>query len=88
MENDSGFLTEHQPLKTINGESLVGTGNITIEGFSGSYNDLTDKPNFSTVATSGSYNDLTDKPTIPSNTVEMVVEFADGTSTTYNVYIQ
>ena len=130
MENDSGFLTEHQPLKTINGESLVGTGNITIEGFSGSYNDLTDKPNLSTVATTGSYNDLTnkptipepqvnsdwnaqsgisqilnkptlstvattgsyndltDKPTIPSSTVEMVVEFADGTSTTYNVYIQ
>ena len=54
----------------------------------GSYNDLTDKPNLSTVATTGSYNDLTDKPTIPSNTVEMVVEFADGTSTTYNVYIQ
>ena len=70
LENDSGFLTEHQPLKTINGESLVGTGNITIEGFSGSYNDLTDKP------------------TIPNNTVQMEVEFADGTSTTYNVYIQ
>ena len=106
LTNDSGFLTEHQPLKTINGESIVGTGNIEISGFSGSYNDLTDKPNFSTVATTGSYNDLTDKPnfstvattgsyndltdkpTIPSNTVEMVVEFADGTSTTYNVYIQ
>ena len=88
LTNDSGFLTEHQPLKTINGESLVGTGNIEISGFSGSYNDLTDKPNFSTVATTGSYNDLTDKPTIPSNTVEMIVEFADGTSTTYNVYIQ
>ena len=88
LENDSGFLTEHQPLKTINGESLVGTGNIEISGFSGSYNDLTDKPNFSTVATTGSYNDLTDKPTIPNNTVEMVVEFADGTSTIYNVYIQ
>ena len=87
LTNDSGFLTE-QTLKTINGESIVGTGNIEISGFSGSYNDLTDKPNFSTVATTGSYNDLTDKPTIPSNTVEMVVEFADGTSTTYNVYIQ
>lgn len=24
------YLTEHQSLKTINGESLVGTGNITI----------------------------------------------------------
>ena len=211
LTNDSGFLTEHQPLKTINGESLVGTGNIEIESGSsqwgsitgnisnqtdlkselskrkqdldlstldqaklvdfynkpisyqqdynlnwgglpivsistwnnpdfgevllvqygilgetvlqtknntrisfkgrlvtstgetidrpevmefvrvcqtGSYNDLTDKPNLSTVATTGSYNDLTDKPTIPNNTVEMVVEFADGTSTTYNVYIQ
>lgn len=28
--NDAGYLTEHQPLKTINGESLAGTGNITI----------------------------------------------------------
>ena len=146
--NDSGFLTEHQPIKTINGESLIGEGNLVINSFSGSYNDLTDKPTFSTVATTGSYNDLsdkptfstvattgsyndllnkptipepqvnsdwnsesgvsqilnkptfstvattgsyndlTDKPTIPSNTVPMVVEFADGTTTTYNVYIQ
>lgn len=30
--NSKGYLTEHQPIKTINGESLVGTGNITIEG--------------------------------------------------------
>lgn len=29
-----------------------------------SYDEITDKPSFSTVATSGSYNDLTDKPTI------------------------
>ena len=146
--NDSGFLTEHQPIKTINGESLIGEGNLVINSFSGSYNDLTDKPTFSTVATtgsyndllnkptipdaqinsdwnaesgvsqilnkptlsivattgsyndlsdkptfstvatSGSYNDLLNKPTIPSNTVPMEVEFADGTTTTYNVYIQ
>ena len=104
--NDSGFLTEHQPIKTINGESLIGEGNLVINSFSGSYNDLSDKPTFSTVATTGSYNDLSDKPnlstvastgsyndlidkpTIPSNTVPMVVEFADGTTTTYNVYIQ
>ena len=88
LTNDSGFLTEHQPIKTINGESLVGSGNLVINSFSGSYNDLTDKPTFSTVATTGSYNDLSDKPTIPSNTVPIQVEFADGTSTTYNVYIQ
>ena len=34
--NSKGYLTEHQPLKTINGESLVGPGNITIEGGGGS----------------------------------------------------
>ena len=112
LTNDSGFLTEHQPIKTINGESLIGEGNLVINSFSGSYNDLTDKPTIpdaqvnsdwnatsgvsqilnkptlSIVATSGSYNDLLNKPTIPTNTVPMVVEFADGTTTTYNVYIQ
>ena len=32
--------------------------------FSGSYNDLTDKPTLSTVATTGDYNDLINKPNI------------------------
>lgn len=27
-----GYLTSHQTLKTINNESIVGTGNITIQG--------------------------------------------------------
>ena len=31
-----------------------------------SWSDITDKPNFATVATSGSYNDLSNKPTIPN----------------------
>lgn len=31
-EADEKFLTEHQTLKTINGESLIGSGDITIEG--------------------------------------------------------
>lgn len=44
LENDSGFLTEHQELKTINGESIIGTGDLEIKGFSGDYNDLTNKP--------------------------------------------
>ena len=51
--NDSGFINQ---IKTINNESLIGTGNITIEG-----SDF-----------SGSYNDLTDKPTIPSKTSDLV----------------
>lgn len=32
--------------------------------FSGSYNDLTNRPNLATVATSGSYNDLTNTPNL------------------------
>lgn len=30
--NDMGFLTAHQSLKTINGQTITGTGNITIDG--------------------------------------------------------
>ena len=30
LTNDAGYLTEHQPIKTINNISLVGTGNIEI----------------------------------------------------------
>jgi hypothetical protein len=39
-------LTEKPTFKTINGNSILGSGDITISGsgFSGSYNDLTDKP--------------------------------------------
>ena len=31
LTNDSGYLTEHQSIKTINGESIVGTGDLTIQ---------------------------------------------------------
>lgn len=31
FNNDKGYLTEHQSIKTINGESIVGTGNLTIQ---------------------------------------------------------
>lgn len=30
LTNDSGFLTEHQSLKTINGNSIVGEGNLDV----------------------------------------------------------
>lgn len=30
--NSKGYLTEHQSIKTINGQSLIGTGDITING--------------------------------------------------------
>lgn len=61
-----GYLTEHQELKTINGNSLVGTGDITISGGASDWSEIQNKPDFADVATSGSYNDLTDTPTIPT----------------------
>lgn len=63
LTNDSGFINQ---IKTINNESLIGTGNITIEG-----SDF-----------SGSYNDLTDKPTIPSKTSDLTNDsgFVVGTT--------
>ena len=36
FNNDAGYLTEHQPLKTINGQVISGTGNIVIEASGGS----------------------------------------------------
>lgn len=30
--NDAGYLTEHQTLKTINGESIIGSGDLVISG--------------------------------------------------------
>ena len=38
--------------------------------FSGSYNDLTNKPTLATVATTGDYDDLTNKPTIPAAQIQ------------------
>lgn len=42
-----GYLTEHQALKTINGEDIIGEGNIEIQGGSGlevvQFNDLGDE---------------------------------------------
>lgn len=43
-EADDKFLTEHQQIKTINGESIIGEGDLEIKGFSGDYNDLINKP--------------------------------------------
>lgn len=44
-----------------NGEwETIGGGATSVD-----WDDITNKPDFATVATSGSYNDLSDKPTIP-----------------------
>lgn len=57
------------------GSTAVQPGDLAAVATTGSYDDLTDKPDLSvyaektdlaTVATTGSYDDLTDKPTIPA----------------------
>ena len=67
-----GYLTEHQPLKTINGETIVGNGDITISG--GEETDpvwTAEKVNYYTkteVNTSlESKADKTEIPTVPTN---------------------
>ena len=55
--------------ETINIEVPTKTSDLTNDsGFitGVSWDDVSDKPSFATVATSGSYNDLSNKPTIPT----------------------
>ena len=54
--------------------------------FSGSYNDLSDKPALATVATSGSYSDLTDKPTFGDSGFDGTFDSLSGTPTTLTGY--
>ena len=57
-----------------------------VPSFSGSYNDLTNKPSLATVATSGSYNDLTDKPVISESGFDGAFSSLSGTPTTLAGY--
>lgn len=70
--------------KTINNQSIIGTGNIDIEGGDGAQADwnetnttdpsyIKNKPTLADVATSGSYDDLEDKPSIPAEVTESTV---------------
>ena len=49
-----------------------------------SWNDVSDKPTFATVATSGSYDDLSDKPTIPTvNNATLTIQKNGATVDTF-----
>ena len=52
-------------IKTINGDSILGSGNLVIQSGTSNWDDIQGKPQFAEVATSGDYNDLINKPTIP-----------------------
>ena len=74
LTNDSGYIsTEVDPVFSASPSANITSQDITSwnnkSDFSGNYNDLTHKPNLSTVATTGDYNDLSNKPTIPTDYV-------------------
>ena len=52
--------------------------------FSGNYSDLTNKPSFAEVATSGDYNDLTNKPELGKPSDEIMEEVSKDIEDTTN----
>lgn len=63
LDNDNGYISQ---IKTINNQSLIGEGNINIEGGSGTsdYTDLSNKPSINSITLTGnkSLNDLGIQP--------------------------
>ena len=83
--NDAGYLTQHQTLKTINGETIVGDGNITISG--GEETDpiwTAEKVNYST--TEEMNIELNKKQDKLINTTTMEVTYEDGSTETITLY--
>ena len=83
--NDAGYLTQHQTLKTINGETIVGDGNITISG--GEETDpiwTAEKVNYST--TEEMNIELGKKQDKLTNTTTMEVTYEDGSTETITLY--
>ena len=79
LENDNGYLTEHQDLTDYITKSettglVRNDGSVDTNDYITTHQDITmkaDISSLSSVATSGSYNDLRDKPSIPSKTSEL-----------------
>ena len=83
--NDAGYLTEHQTLKTINGQTIVGNGNIEIS--SGEETDpiwTAEKVNYST--TEEMNIELGKKQDKLTNTTTMEVTYEDGSTETITLY--
>lgn len=74
-------LVSGENIKTINGQSLLGSGDIEITSGSSevTWDNVTGKPSFATVATSGSYSDLTGTPDLSGYQTK-----SDDTLTTTN----
>ena len=84
LTNDAGYLTEHQPLKTINNISLVGTGNIEIG--SGSSVDLSDYWTSAQTqsAITSSVSGKTDNSSFTAHTADTTVHITSTERNTWN----
>ena len=65
LSSKQNTLVSGTNIKTINGETILGSGNLVIQSGTSNWDDIQGKPQFAGVATSGDYNDLINKPTIP-----------------------
>lgn len=65
LSSKQDTLVSGTNIKTINGDSILGSGNLVIQSGASNWDDIQGKPQFAGVATSGDYNDLINKPTIP-----------------------
>lgn len=65
LSSKQDTLVSGTNIKTINGDSILGSGNLVIQSGTSNWDDIQGKPQFAGVATSGDYNDLIHKPTIP-----------------------
>ena len=65
LSSKQDTLVSRTNIKTINGDSILGSGNLVIQSGTSNWDDIQGKPQFAEVATSGDYNDLINKPTIP-----------------------
>lgn len=65
LSSKQDTLVSGTNIKTINGETILGSGNLVIQSGTSNWDDIQGKPQFAVVATSGNYNDLINKPTIP-----------------------
>lgn len=77
-------LVNQVNIKSVNGVSLLGSGDVQVSVDSVAWDDVTDKPEFAEVATSGSYDDLTDKPSIPAAQVNADWDATEGVAEILN----
>ena len=65
LSSKQDTLVSGTNIKTINGSSILGSGNLVIQSGTSNWDDIQGKPQFAVLATRGNYYDLTNKPTIP-----------------------